>query len=137
MLNKCEFIGNLGADPEFFPHGSNRGSDRATFSIACNEKWTDKNTGEKKEKTEWVRCVAWGRTAEIVSEYLSKGSQVYIEGKMTTSKYIDKEGIEKYSTSIQVNRMLMLGSKKDSRPKSQAIKDDPHWGDESDDEIPF
>ena len=100
MLNKCTFIGRLGKDVEMRYTPS--GTAIANFSIAVSETWKDKATGEKKEKTEWINCVAFGRTAEICGEYLTKGKQVYIEGKMQTDKY-EKDGVTKYSTKINVN----------------------------------
>lgn len=108
-INKCIFIGNLGNDPEtkFLPNG-----DAVTnISIAISETWKDKNTGEDKEKTEWIRIVAFKRLAEIMSEYLKKGSKVYIEGKMVTRKWQDQSGQDKYSTEIVASQMQMLDSK--------------------------
>ena len=108
-VNKVILVGNLGRDPEsrFLPDG------RAVcnFSIATTDTWKDKATGEKKEATEWHRISTFGRLAEICGEYLKKGSQVYIEGSLRTRKYIDKEGVEKYSTEINADEMKMLGSR--------------------------
>ena len=110
-LNQCQFIGNLGRDPEvrYAPSGDAV----ANFSLACNESWKDKGTGQQMESTEWVRCVAWGKLAEIINQYLRKGSQVYVSGRMKTRKYQDKEGNERSSTEIVVSDMLMLGGKQD------------------------
>lgn len=107
-LNKCMFIGRLGNDPEvrYMPNGNAV----ASFSIACGEKWKDQQ-GQVQERTEWVNCTAFGKLAEIVGEYLRKGSKVFIEGKMKTEKYTDNNGVEKYSTKIIVNNMQMLDSK--------------------------
>lgn len=109
-LNKVTLIGNLGRDPEtrYLPSG-----DAVTnISIATTESWKDKTSGEKKEATEWHRISAFGKLAEIMGEYLKKGSQVYIEGSLRTRKYQDKEtGKDRYSTEIRADRMLMLGSK--------------------------
>ncbi len=109
-LNKCTFIGNLGKDPEvkYLPSGDAV----ASFSLACGESWTDKSTGEKKEKTEWIRCVAFKKVAEIIGEYLKKGSQVYIEGRMRTREW-EKDGVKHYSTEINVESVLMLGGGKE------------------------
>ena len=90
----------------------------ASFSIATNEKWTDKNSGEKKEKVEWHRIVAWGRLGEICGEYLSKGRQVYIEGRIQTRSWDDRDGIKRYTTEIVAQNMTMLGGRGDSRPQS-------------------
>ena len=108
-VNKVIIIGNLGRDPEMrtFPSG-----DRvANVTIATTDTWKDKNTGEKKEATEWHRVMFTGRLAEIVEQYLKKGSQVYVEGSLRTRKWTDKDGIEKYSTEIRADEMKMLGSR--------------------------
>ena len=111
-INKVILIGRLGRDPEirYTPNGDAV----ANFSIATSENWKDKNTGEKKEKTEWHRLVAFRRLAEIIGEYLTKGSQIYIEGKLQTREWDDKEGNKRYTTEIVVNQMQMLGGKNDS-----------------------
>ncbi len=106
-VNKVILIGTLGADPET-RYGTN-GNCIATLRLATNESWTDKNTGEKQERTEWHRVKLFGRTAEIASEYLRKGKQVYIEGKLRTDKYTDKDGIERYSTDIVGDELQLLG----------------------------
>jgi len=107
-VNKVILIGTLGADPET-RYGAN-GNCIATLRLATNESWTDKATGEKQERTEWHRVKLFGRTAEIASEYLRKGKQVYIDGKLRTEKYIDKDGIERYSTDIVGDELQLLGS---------------------------
>lgn len=125
-LNQCNFIGRLGHDPEV-RHTPN-GDACANFSIAVGESWKDKVSGEKKEKTEWIRCVAWRQLGEICGEYLVKGSQVFVSGKMATRKWQDKDGQEKYTTEIVVNQMQMLGSRQGSSDtpreerKSEAAK---------------
>lgn len=106
-VNKVIIIGRLGKDPEV--RYGNDGSAMANISVATSEAWKDKNTGEKKEKTEWHRVVAFGRTAEIMGEYLKKGSQVYIEGKLQTRKWQDKDGKDCYTTEIVARQMNMLG----------------------------
>ena len=95
-INKVILIGRLGRDPEirYTPNGDAV----ANFSIATSENWKDKNTGEKKEKTEWHRLVAFRRRAEIIGEYLTKGSLIYIEGKLQTREWDDKEGVKRYTT---------------------------------------
>lgn len=107
-VNKVILIGNLGRDPEvrYMPSGDAV----ANISIATTETWKDKN-GEKQEKTEWHRVAMFGKTAEIAGEYLKKGSQVYIEGRLETRKWTDKEGHERYTTEIRADRMQMLGSR--------------------------
>ena len=116
-LNKWMGIGRLGKDPEM--RYTSDGKAIASLSIACGESWKDKTTGEKQEKTEWVRIVAFGKLAEIIGEWLKKGAQVYIEGKLQTRKWQDKEGIDRYTTEIVADRMQMLGSRQqdgDERP---------------------
>ena len=106
-VNKVILIGNLGADPE--TRYSASGTAMCTISIATSESWKDKQTGEQQERTEWHRVKFFGRLAEIAGEYLKKGRQVYIEGAIRSSKYTDKEGIERWSTDIIANEMQMLG----------------------------
>ena len=108
-INKVIIIGRLGNDPEvrYTPSGS----PVAKFSVATSEEWKDKNTGEKKERTEWHRITAWGKLGEICGEYLSKGRQVYVEGRLQTSSYDDKEGVKRYSTEIVASDVQFLGSK--------------------------
>ncbi len=107
-VNKVILIGNLGRDPEtrFLPSGSAV----ANISVATTDTWKDKTSGEKKEATEWHRVVFFGRLAEIVGEYLKKGSQIYVEGRLQTRKY-EKDGQEHYSTEIIADTMKMLGSR--------------------------
>jgi len=107
-VNKVILIGNLGRDPEvrYMPSGDAL----ATLSIATTDTWKDK-AGEKQERTEWHRVSMFGRLAEIAGEHLKKGSQIYIEGRIQTRKYTDKDGVEKYSTEIVANEMKMLGSR--------------------------
>ena len=112
MLNRCDFIGNLGRDPEVrYTQG---GEPVCSFSIGCTEKWEDKS-GQPQEKTEWINITAWGKLAEICGEYLHKGDRCYISGKMTTTKYQDKEsGKDRWKTEITAKEMKML-----SPPKGQ------------------
>jgi single-strand DNA-binding protein len=108
-VNKWIGIGNLGRDPEvrYLPNGDAV----ANIAVACTDKWKDKQTGEQKEQTEWVRVSFFGKLAEIAGQYLVKGSQVYIEGKLQTRKYTDKDGVEKFATEIRADTMQMLGSR--------------------------
>jgi single-strand DNA-binding protein len=108
-INKVILIGHLGQDPEvkYMPSGSAV----ANVSIATTESWKDKNTGEKKDKTEWHRVIFFARLAEIVGEYLRKGSQVYVEGRLQTRKWQDKNGQDRYTTEIVASEMQMLGGK--------------------------
>lgn len=105
-VNKVILIGNLGRDPEVRYMAS--GEAVANITIATTENWKDK-AGAKQESTEWHRISMFGKTAEVAGEYLKKGAQVYIEGKLTTRKWTDKEGQERYTTEIRCDRMQMLG----------------------------
>jgi single-strand DNA-binding protein len=107
-VNKVILVGNLGADPETRYTAS--GTAICTFNLATSESWTDKQSGEKQERTEWHRVKIFGRLAEIAQEYLKKGRQVYIEGSIRTDKFTGKDGVEKYFTDIIANEMQMLGS---------------------------
>jgi single-strand DNA-binding protein len=108
-LNKVTLIGNLGRDPEtrYTPDGAAI----TNMSIATTSSWKDKSSGEKKEETEWHRLVFYNRLAEIAGEYLKKGSSIYVEGRLKTRKWQDKEGVEKTTTEIVVDQMQMLGGK--------------------------
>jgi single-strand DNA-binding protein len=109
-VNKVILLGNLGRDPET---RYTTGGDAVTnLNIATSEQWKDKN-GEKQERTEWHRVVLFGRQAEIAGEYLKKGRSVYIEGRLQTRKYTDKDGVEKYSTEIVGDRMQLIGGARD------------------------
>jgi len=121
-VNKAIIVGNLGNDPEvrYTPSGAAI----TKISIATSESWKDKNTGQMQEKTEWHNVTFFGKLAEIAGEYLRKGSQVYIEGKLKTDKYTDKQGVEKYSTGIVVDSfsgvMQMLGGKNEGGSQKTA-----------------
>jgi single-strand DNA-binding protein len=106
-VNKVILVGNLGADPEMRHTGG--GTAVTTLNLATSESWTDKQSGEKVEKTEWHRVKLFGRLAEIAGDYLKKVRQVYIEGSLRTDKYTGKDGIERYSTDIIASEMQMLG----------------------------
>ena len=121
-VNKWIGIGNLGRDPE--TRYTANGEAICNFSIACSESWKDKQTGEKKEMTEWVRVSAFGKLAEICSQYLKKGSQVYVEGSLRTRKYTDKDGTEKYSTEIRCDDMKMLGGRPEGGSQSSGGRND-------------
>jgi single-strand DNA-binding protein len=117
-INKVILVGNLGRDPEVSYTPS--GVAVAKFSIATSEKWTDKQTGEKKDKTEWHRITAFGKLGEICGEYLSKGKQVYIEGRLQYGSY-EKDGVTRYTTDIIANQMQMLGSRGDAPSASSSM----------------
>ena len=108
-VNKVILVGNVGADPEV--RHTKEGRAIANLSIATTETWKDKSTGETREKTEWHRVVFFSKLAEIVQEYVQKGTQLYIEGKMQTRKWQDQNGMDRYTTEILGNEMQMLGSR--------------------------
>lgn len=140
-VNKVILIGRLGADPEvrYTPDGTCV----CNFSVATDEKWTDKNTGEKVQKTEWHRIVAWRRLAEICGEYLVKGKQIYCEGKLQTRSW-ESDGVTRYTTEIVMNEMKMLADpggtgSRQSRPNHEQPYggQDPGQQSPPDDDIPF
>ena len=111
-VNKVIIVGNLGADPDTKSMPS--GNMVANFSVATSESWNDRDTGERQEKTEWHRVVFFGRLAEIADQYLRKGSQVYVEGKLQTRKWEDRDGNERWTTEIVGNQLEMLGDRMSS-----------------------
>lgn len=151
-INKVILVGNLGKDPEtrYMPSGK----PVTSFSIATSESWTDKQSGDKQERTEWHNIVMFEKLAEIAAEYLRKGSQVYIEGSLRTRKWQDKEGKDRYTTEIVARDMQMLGGRggagsggmsgggggeSRSRPAAVEERSAPSGADEGgfDDDIPF
>ncbi len=146
-INKVIIVGNLGGDPEtrYMPSGSAV----TNLTVATNESWKDKQTGEQKDRTEWHKVAMFNRLAEIAAEYLRKGSQVYIEGKLRTRKWQDKNGQDRWTTEIVADEMQMLGGRggagggggsapmssgQDSGPPSSPPQTGP---DDFDDDIPF
>lgn len=137
MLNRAEVIGHLGSDPETKYLQS--GDCVANITVATTEKWKDKQSGEQREQTEWHRVEFYGRLAEVVGQYLKKGSLVYVAGKITTRKWQDKDGIDRYTTSIKASEMKMLGGGKgdNSQGNSQGARRQAASVDDLDDDIPF
>ncbi len=115
-LNLCQFIGRAGRDPEV--RYTNDGKAVCSLTIAVSQTWKDKN-GEKQEETEWVRVNFWDKLAEIAGEYVKKGKQVYVSGKMKTRKYTDKDGAEKYVTEIRADQLQLLGGRDQEEPRRQ------------------
>ena len=140
-INKVIVVGNLGADPDTRAMPS--GNQVTNISVATSESWNDKVTGDKQERTEWHRVVFYGRLAEIAGDYLKKGSQVYVEGKLQTRKWEDKEGKERWTTEIIANQMQMLGERMSQGTSNQnnvTKSDSPSnefVDEEFDDDIPF
>lgn len=149
MLNQAQIIGHLGKDPEtrYLPSGEAV----CNFSVATTEKWKDKNSGEQREETEWHKISMFGRLAEIAGEYLKKGSLVFVEGKIKTRKYQDRDGVDRYSTEIRAETLKMLGGREQGertqapapqrstnqqRPASAPAASSSGF-DDMDDDIPF
>lgn len=133
-VNRAILIGNLGKDPDvkYLPDGTAT----ANFSIATSEQWKDKN-GEKQERTEWHRIVCWRRLAEICGEYLHKGSQVFIEGKLQTRHWEDQSGVTRYATEVVAYAMQMLGGPRGSREDNDANSPSSSAKIIEEDDIPF
>ena len=149
-VNKVIIVGRLGADPEL--KYTSTGTAVARFNVATSEQWTDKNSGEKQERTEWHRVVVWAKLAELCGQYLKKGRQIYIEGQLQTRSWDDKEGKKRYTTEVRAQTVQFLGA-----PGAQAgavgpehsagvatpapaSHDNPFSGEEptlSDEDIPF
>lgn len=135
-LNKVMLIGRLGADPETRYTGS--GKAVTNIRIATSEKWKDKATGEKKEKTEWHSIIAFERLGEILAQYTSKGAQVYVEGKLQTRKWQDKEGKDRYTTEIIAHQVQLLTKSEPRQQPAQKPAAKPPADDGGfDDDIPF
>ena len=130
-VNKVVLVGHLGGDPEtrFTPSGAAV----ANFNIATNESWKDTN-GELQDKTEWHRCVMFGKTAELAGELLKKGQLVYMEGKLQTRNWEDKDGIKRYTTEVVCDMFTMLGRKMDTDNSQQAA---PTSNSDEEDDLPF
>jgi len=134
-VNKVIIVGNLGNDPE--SRIANNGNAITNISVATSESWKDKTTGQKQERTEWHRVTFFNRLAEIAAQYLNKGSKIYIEGSLRTSKY-QKDGVDHYSTDIIASSMQMLDSKGSSQSSQQnQTPQQSQGGDFEDDDIPF
>ncbi len=144
-LNQVQLIGNLGRDPDI--RYTANSDPVANFTMATSEKWKDKVSGDAQEKTEWHRVVVFGNLAKVVADYVKKGTKVFIQGKLQTRKWTDKEGAEKYTTEVVLSgwggKLVMLGGGDNSnRPPAQGSKEKPaaetaEAVDEFDDNIPF
>ena len=143
-INRATIIGNVGRDPEL--RYSAAGAAVCNITVATSRNWKDKTSGEKVEETEWHRVVFYDRLAEIAGEYLKKGRSVYVEGRLKTRKWTDKEGVERYTTEIVAENMQMLGGRDDGErtaPPAQrqapkpAPKSSASGFDDMDDDIPF
>ena len=151
-INKCTFLGNLGADPELRMTGT--GQAILKLRLACTESYMDKQSNERKERTEWVSCTLWGKRGEALAKFLKKGSQVYVEGSLRTTSY-EKNGEKRYSTDINVTEIIVCGGRSaDDAPRAPAQRQgfgpsaqrapanpapapQDDYGDFDDSEIPF
>ena len=141
-VNKVILVGNLGRDPEV--RYTREGTAVANLNLATTETWND-GSGQRQERTEWHRVVAWGKLAEIAKEYLGKGKQVYIEGRLQTRSWEDKEGVKRYTTEIKADQMVMLGGRggdgmpRDSGPPPPEASDSgrPESFQATEDDVPF
>jgi single-strand DNA-binding protein len=136
MVNHCIFIGNLGHDPELrYTQG---GTAVCNFSIATSRKWKEK-TGETKEETEWIKCVAWGRTAEALKEYCSKGKQLFVQGRLQTREWEDRDGNKRFTTEVVVETVKFLGGGGRTERKAETgnTQAPPDETPPPDDQIPF
>jgi single-strand DNA-binding protein len=134
-VNKVIIVGNLGRDAEL--RYTTGGHAVANFSLAATEKWNDKQ-GQKQERTEWVRCQLWGKSAEALEPYLKKGKQVYIEGRLQTREWEDKDGNKRYTTEIVADRVQFVGGKRDGEPVgATATQGGASASTAEDDDIPF
>ncbi len=134
-VNKVILVGHLGNDPEI--RYTNSGEAAVNISLATSEQWKDKASGEQKEQTEWHRVSFFGKSAEIVAQYLRKGSQIYVEGKIRSKKYTDKSGNERTAFEIISESFKMLGSKSDSGNSKAAKAPAKQQPDDMNDDIPF
>lgn len=136
-LNLCQFIGNVG---KIETRCLQNGDAVTNLSLAANEQWKDKATGEKKERTEWVNVSMFGKLAEIATQYVVKGSLIYVAGRMQTRKWTDKEGADKYTTEIIADQMKMLGGRQDAPKEAKpepAPKQDNGMPQDMLDDVPF
>lgn len=140
-LNQCSFIGNLGKDPEV--RLLQNGKKVASFSIATSEKWKDKNTGEVKEKTEWIPCTCFDLLAGVIERFVRKGSKIFVQGQFTTRSWDDQQGVKHYKSEIQVRDLVMLDKKENqgnqggySAP-SQNNQSASAYSNQQDDDLPF
>lgn len=134
-LNKVMIIGRLGQDPEIKYTAS--GAAIANLNVATTDKWRDKQTGEMNERTEWHRVVFFGRIAEVLSEYASKGTQVFVEGKLQTDKWTDNNGVERYTTKVVGSDLKLLGGKPAQQQGGGFRKKPEPVAEEGQEDIPF
>lgn len=143
MFNQVQILGYVGGDPEV--RSTANGQDVANLSIATSEGWTDKQSGEKMERTEWHRCVVFGKPAGVVGKYVHKGDPLFVTGRLRTEKFTDKEGVERQATKVYVDRVVLQpraqksGAVGNDEPAAKPAKQsaEPQQADSFDDDIPF
>ena len=135
MLNKVMIIGNLGADPEL--RTTTSGTAVCELRMATNESWLDKASNERKDRVEWHRVIVWGKSGENCAKYLSKGSKAYVEGRIQTREWEDKDGNKRYTTEIVANSVQFLDSKGSGGQRQEPARDEKPGGGFDDDSIPF
>ena len=133
-LNKVQLIGNLGADPDF--RSTPSGTSVVSLRVATTETWNNKD-GQQEQKTEWHRVVMWGKLAEIARDYLKKGKQVYLEGRLQTSSWEDRDGQKRYTTEVVANQMLMLGGRDQDAPDMGDVGQPETVASHDEDDLPF
>jgi single-strand DNA-binding protein len=138
-LNRVSVLGRVGKDPEIRTLAN--GDALLNLSISAEQRWRDKHSGDDKQKTEWIKCQFYGRQAEIVSNHVRKGHWIYVEGRWTNSKWVDKSGVERYSTDVRVSDFVLIGKtvREDEVPAKDKEEHQPTQQqlDDFDDEIPF
>lgn len=133
-VNKVTILGRVGKDPE--ARYTADGSAIASASVATSERWKDKSSGEMKEATEWHRIVAYGRTAEVIEQYVKKGDQLYVEGSLRTREWEDKQGNKRQTTEIKADKVVLLTKREEDKPKPKP-KAPARSLDEAEDDVPF
>jgi len=135
-LNRVQIIGNLGRDPEI--RATSSGDKMANLSVAVTDRWTDRSSGERRERTEWIRCVAFGQLADIMERFLRKGSKIYAEGRLQTRRWQDQSGQDRYSTEVVMQgfdgKLVMLDSRQDGGQQRDSYNAP---ADDLDDHVPF
>lgn len=134
-VNKVTILGRVGKDPE--ARYTADGNAIASASVATSEKWKDKSSGEMKEATEWHRIVAYGRTAEVIEQYVKKGDQLYVEGSLRAREWEDKEGNKRQTTEIKADKVVLLSKRTEEEKPKPKPKPKPSSLDDADDDIPF
>lgn len=134
-VNKVTILGRVGKDPE--AKYTADGNAIASASVATSEKWKDKSSGEMKEATEWHRIVAYGRTAEVIEQYVKKGDQLYVEGSLRTREWEDKQGNKRQTTEIKADKVVLLTKREEDKPKPKPKAPQKPFNMDDDSDVPF